>query len=786
MAFIDPDTVQNPSVVSQIMDITEDDFTAPTNAPVSAPSQQAFVDPDTQPTWAQRQMGDVQAVGQTLGSLGSAAALSIPAALQATGNWLLTGDVEKAKEGMNQWMKKGYMPSNPLAARTMQTIGEGYEYLAEGTEKLLGPEARMATEIGLVAAPFIKLKPTPLQEYKAVLAKPVDSAPVRKGFSSDIIDSVDVRLLKNAPDVAGRVRQMEAEGLYKGVQFKNAVDKFEAAVKLIEARNPELAYRINDAYYHQPVRGKGTKGAGISEVRKLMAEEIGPKRVSEILEPIEAALRQRGIEMLEVNPKMELIPTSYLPLRVLHPDKLGVNLEGKLGKTLQEIDVAVAKGELDPHTAEIRRTKAITSGIDVDVAAKQSGHEKSRKYHKLTDEQKEAYATIPDALRRYFEETGMSIAEKKFLGKGDSYEAAIGEFMQPYANHPRYTAIREALEARFGPNARRGLDGMWNNLKEIGYIGTIADVASAIQQLTDIAGTMSRQGLAPTLKSIYKSSGRQSTRRLKGTIEPEDIGFVDIMAEMATSRGGVNKLLEKTLGASGFKMTDKFGKRVLINAAKDRLVKQAKNRPDKLREDYWWMDKSEFERFKRGVVSGDATNKDMQFALVNEVLDIQPLTLSQMPIKYLQMRNGKILYALKTWAIRQINRYREDVIKGNPGKALKYGAAIYLATESIDLSKDVLTSMITGVPLSEEDVADGAINNLLRMFFMSTYGASKFKRGDTQGAITSSISPVPAGVGVISDLGFGIWETITGEAPPSKAVKRIPIVGRAAGALMEE
>lgn len=737
---------------------------------------------DNAESWADKQVEDIEGVAQTIAALGASGALAIPGALQAAGNWILTGDVEQAKAGMQEWISKAYMPTNDLAAGVMEKLGGGYEHLAQSTEELLGPEARMLSEIGMVAAPFTKgvAKPRPMS------GKQLPKERRFKGVESDIIDTPDIILAKNAPDVGGGFRKMEAETFRLGVQHDAAVQPFVDAMTAIKKAYPDVYKKINDQYFQQLSTDRVISNQAVANIKKTLSDVLSRKRVEEVMQPLEAAIRQRGIDLIEVAPKTELVKTNYLPLRILHPEKLKVDPNSKLGNELARINSDLEAGKIDVHTADMQRTKAIIAGGEQTVSAKRSAHEKARKHRALTDEQKQAYAPIEEALANYFTETGRSIAERRFLGKSDTYEASIGKFMEKYADHPSAGAIRKVLEARFGKNARRTMSKGWNAVKELGYLGTIADFASAIVQLGDLAGSFARQGIRPTAKAIRQSVGGKYKRRGRGAVDPEQVGVIDIMHEMATAKGGINKLLDKTLSYSGFKMVDKFGKRVLLTAARNRLMKQAKTNHKRLRLDYNWMGEAEFKRFKHNLEKGDVTNPDVQFALVNELMDVQPISLSQMPIKYLQSPTGRIFYSLKTWAIRQINRYREDVIKGNPERALKHAAAVYAATESIDLSKDILSAAITGQELTMEEVQDEAINNMLRMMFLSSYTLGKVKGGNTDDAFQSIAGLTPPAIGMVGDVYKGIWKALTDGDTPTKAIKRIPIVGRSAAALVEE
>lgn len=63
--------------------------------------------------------------------------------------------------------------------------------------------------------------------------------------------------------------------------------------------------------------------------------------------------------------------------------------------------------------------------------------------------------------------------------------------------------------------------------------------------------------------------------------------------------------------------------------------------------------------------------------LFNELAEIQPITLSEMPERYLKHPNGRIMYALKSFTLKQIDVLRKNIVqewnKGNKIKAVKAG-----------------------------------------------------------------------------------------------------------------
>ena len=56
------------------------------------------------------------------------------------------------------------------------------------------------------------------------------------------------------------------------------------------------------------------------------------------------------------------------------------------------------------------------------------------------------------------------------------------------------------------------------------------------------------------------------------------------------------------------------------------------------------------------------STEDVDFLMFSTLLDYQPVTLSNMPVKYLEMPNGRVLYTLKTFTIKQLTHIAKMVL----------------------------------------------------------------------------------------------------------------------------
>lgn len=590
--------------------------------------------------------------------------------------------------------------------------------------------------------------------------------------ATGVTSSPDLVAQKISPALAGGLRRMEADIIRKAAEFdKPYLDEFTSNMRTMKRKDKAAHNEFKRAWYNQDWRA----------MRRIYEKQYNPIVADRFVRELKKSMRQRRKELKEVYPTFEPI-AGYLPRMVNKPDVSLRNLDAEGFRKYKSLENAHTKGEIDDMTFQMKANDILTRGAWERMPGAKTAHVKKRTKEEISDKELKMYADPEDVLTKYIHETAQSIGERRFLGKNKHLQDSIAELLMktPGLSRKQYEQGQRMLTARFGPQARQGMSKIWQAAKDVGYMGTIADVMSAVVQLGDIAPAMIRQGPLNTLKAIGQSALPRVLRKKAGVIETEGVGVKDIMHETAMHHGRIGRLLDKLLKYSGFKAVDMFGKRVTLNAARNRLIKQVqkKNTPARLKKDYGWMSKKEFDKLKKAIKEGDIDSPEFHFALINELLDVQPLTLSQMPIQYLRSPNLRIVYTLKTWGVRQINRFREDAVKGNYGNLVGHALAIYLATNMIDLSKMFLESAITGTPITEEDLGLEALNNLLAFVFGSTYAWERATRGEATDWASSLF--VPAAFDMILE---DTWRAVGGNWKP--LISRAPVVGRLGGMVYE-
>jgi len=294
----------------------------------------------------------------------------------------------------------------------------------------------------------------------------------------------------------------------------------------------------------------------------------------------------------------------------------------------------------------------------------------------------------------------------------------------------------DLLKARF-VQGETPLGRVAATVKEAGYLYTIAKPLSALVQMGDLAVTAALKGASNTFMSLMLPKKVKLSQIMDDQISRE---FNDPSV--------LSKALETTFKASGFKFVDRLSKETTVNAAY-RSNRKAVRTPkgEQAFRDKW---KNTFPDNMDNVVD-DLKNKrvteDIKFLLFNELADLQPITLSELPPGYLTAGNYRLVYMLKSFTLKQADIVRRNVIqeynKGNKAKAamtaIRLGA--YLSASGVGI--DQVKKIMSGQELSRvEDLPGEALWAILSIYGLSKYTSEKYlQRGEVTQAFANTLAP---------------------------------------------
>jgi len=400
---------------------------------------------------------------------------------------------------------------------------------------------------------------------------------------------------------------------------------------------------------------------------------------------------------------------------------------------------------------------------------------KERKIDTITPELNKFYSTSEAALLNYIHETNSAIEARRFFGKKAKPENVgenddtIGSFVLDLIQSGEIKAHQEKdlsdiLKARFNEVGTTGVLGLYKNLS---YIDTMGSVASAVTQIGDIAWSLYQNGVAYTADGVIKASTGKSA------ITREDIGVERIAAEFADQTKAA-KAVSKVFKIIGLEKMDAIGKETLLHASWTKFKNRAKRSPAKLRKELQPIFGDRTDQLMTDLEEGTIT-EDVKLLMFNKLADFQPITLSEMPQKYLTGGNGRIFYMLKTFTIKSFDIYRREVfqqIANKDTRAQGITNLVRLASYFVfaNATADVIKAIILNRPIEPDDLA---VDNLLRLFGISKFVTWKAREEGLGVAARGQIFPPTKLINALSkDI------NTAGDEKGLETVSSIPVFGK--------
>ncbi len=406
------------------------------------------------------------------------------------------------------------------------------------------------------------------------------------------------------------------------------------------------------------------------------------------------------------------------------------------------------------------------------------GHTKMRVLKTLDDEVAEFYYGPEVAWAQYVQQMREAIEARKMFGMGKKsalVEDPIGVYVHKLVEHQAITpeqerAVVDIFTARFNSKQPRKIIRTWRNFE---YAETLGSPLVALTQLEDMGIAWYRAGILTGIPRVLSNFAKAALN--KSDIRLIDLGIYDIAAEM-TDPARTHKVLDFILRITGFKYLDRVGKETTINTIVGTYQKQA--RMAKPPKDFVRRITRVFGTRAGEVIAAMArgeVNDDVQYLAASEIFDIQPLTLSELPMKYHQMSDGKVFYMLKTFMLRRLDFVLNETvrqIRTNPVQGILNGVRLGFALMVMGVSVDELKDWILGRRAS---LSDRVTDNLLRTAGFSKYNIYDAKARGGWKAMFSQIAPP---FKIVDSAGRDIRDLATGKYKGSESLASIPVVGR--------
>lgn len=467
----------------------------------------------------------------------------------------------------------------------------------------------------------------------------------------------------------------------------------------------------------------------------------------------------------------------YFPRKVINPSAIleEYSKSSYIRKLLKEVD----PNNILSDDEKLEKINIALKGHNGAINAN-SSFVKNRKITEITKDLNRYYKDSKMALVDYITDMNNKIQTRKFFGKGDKSEDSIGAYTrdlleQGIISPNEEVKLKQILKARFN---QKGVEGFVQDAKNIGYIFSMGNPFSAITQIGDFAFTLYRNGIFNTMVGLKKSlSGNKISR--------EDLGISKIAQEFE-SDSKTSKLVDKVFKLVGLEHIDSLGKETFINGALNRLQNEAKeaianpktSKTAKFYNNLRTIFGDESYEVLQDLSKGNVTD-NVKYLLFSEISDFQPISLAEMPEVYLTSGNGRIFYMLKTYSIKLIDVYRNEVFrqfKTNPKLGLQNLIRLTFFVSLLGVGADGLKDLLMG---REFDFEATFLDNILKLAMFSEYklGESK-KEGIGKSALALMLPPT----NVLDDLYKDVLDEklYSGEKSISKmrTFRNVPAIGK--------
>ena len=585
-----------------------------------------------------------------------------------------------------------------------------------------------------------------------------------------ILGVLSTRIKAISEPVFGRIRKFELDTNLRTQEVMKSAEGFVKGLsQLPEATRTQVARLLYNEDF----------GAA----RELMGRGLADEFDMSVL----PMLSKLGDDLLESGHSFQKID-NYFPRLVKDlkglQESLGVEQKGMIGKAQRQY-AAQKKISVDMITDE-ENAEIIDKLVRGYSFAPKDGKPAFVRNRKLTlnEDQMQYYASPEESLSIYLRRAVNDLEKRKFLGKYKTNNSetglvdmdnSIGDYVAAETKAGRIrqedeVELIEMLKSRF-VGGEQSPNSVNATIRDLGYMGTIANPISALTQLGDLGTSGALHGFRNTIGSLFGSKNWTLV----------DLAVNEVSKELSQAGArGTAKVLDNLMGKSGFKYMDRLGKETIINAAyknASKLAKTAKGR-ERLLKKFGKTYGDETKALLKDLEEGNRSATVRQF-LFNELSDAQPISLIEFPQRYLDSPNGRILYMLKSFTLKQIDIVRRNVVqeyaKGNKKLAIKNATLLagYLsvANTGTQMAKD----LVLGREVKAEDIPDRAMWSLLGVYGMNQYTVDKYwSNGDWKGAVFNQIAPATPIIDAALTLGGEVFED---DPDMSKVVRSVPIVG---------
>ncbi len=619
-----------------------------------------------------------------------------------------------------------------------------------------------------------------IEKFKINQENAIPSVQKTAGLIERTVTPISTRVREISPSVFGRLRKLEMKTHEKTAGYTERASNFlQRSTKLKKKKDNNYLAFERALMNNQRDEAKQISEEHFPELTETV-DEVGG-----ILDDIYRDLTDSGID---VDYAVDYFPRKIKNMKGLM-ETLGRELETDLKRYLDR--QAKKKGLSGRAELDESDTDLLTNQFLSGKAQHEKGISiaKQRRIEELDEAMQEHYYSAPESLMFYINKAVKESEKRKFFGEGSvakkdgtlDTDQSVGALVAAEKNlsDEQIGDLKAILSARFdqGEQTSSGFIAGLRNLQTASLLGQFD---SAAIQLGDIGTSAYLNGVINTIKGLGGAA------RNKGITSAEELGVIrNIAADIEANGIGAN-IVDFTLKASGFRWIDRLGKDTVINAAYRKNIKLANKNPEKIAENWSDVFGAETKSLIDDLKAGRNT-ENVRLLLFNELSDAQPISLSEMPENYLNAPNGRIFYALKSFALRQLDLVKRTAIdemrSGNYLKGFtnltKYAAYMGMSGGSVATVRDWMQTK----EFRPEKMPDKAFETLMSIMFLNEYSREKYLKTGNIGDFAVELL-APATPQIFSTIAKAGIEAATAdeEADPekfNKVIKDIPVAGKA-------
>jgi len=610
-------------------------------------------------------------------------------------------------------------------------------------------------------------------------------AATNPGLYEKFIRPIDVRIREKSPAVFGRIMKLEQNTMTGIHKYHKETVPFRKAWR-------KMGHRIGGKKDRRQL-GLAMMNGDFKRARAIMQASLGQKGVDAFDRMING-LTALGTEAKGAGIKFDTIdnyfPRSPRDLKGLL-DYIGSNKpEGN--KIIAALNKAAKSKGVKDYTqlSEAERSKIINRMIEARQKSRKSiKSTKERTIDVINEEMLKFYDDPITSIDLHIRDMTAGIERRKFFGKNlsvtkeglEQIDESVGAMLDQMGykkGSPVRGELIGMLTNRFGPG-EQGSDRALQTLRQFTAGITLGNPVSAALNLADVGITGLTKGLINTMRGIPKAT----VETFKGTvgIESKDLnadtaGWMMEMAQEISTGGrlnsGLRRFADGLIRYGGFKLVDRFGKNITLQASLNKARGQLKTKEGTKRFMEEWGQVYDPQELQALML--DLKNKNMsdivKAHIFSEVAEIQPITRSQMPEKYLENPNGRMFYQFKTWGLRQLEVSRQRVVENMKSPDIRdkmtgakqavllftYVGAAGVGAKEIQNWMRGRDSKITNA----EELGDEMFWAMMSNILADRYSIGKFlDEGDAKGMVTNYMTPpglvIPGEIGI--DAARGVF-----------------------------